>query len=34
MLWLLFDPQKLAWHDRLSGTRVVLLPKKPKQQTR
>ena len=25
--WLLIDPQKLAWHDRLSGTRVVVLPK-------
>lgn len=23
-LWILFDPQGLAWHDRLSGTRVRL----------
>jgi uncharacterized RDD family membrane protein YckC len=30
IVWLIFDPQKLAWHDRLSGTRVVLLPKTPK----
>jgi uncharacterized RDD family membrane protein YckC len=30
VIWLLFDPHKLAWHDRLSGTRMVLLPKKPK----
>lgn len=22
-LWMLFDPEKRAWHDRLSGTRVV-----------
>ena len=26
-LWILIDPQRRAWHDRLSGTRVVVLPK-------
>lgn len=26
-LWILFDPQRRAWHDRLSRTRVVVLPK-------
>jgi uncharacterized RDD family membrane protein YckC len=26
-LWVLFDPQSRAWHDRLSRTRVVVLPK-------
>jgi uncharacterized RDD family membrane protein YckC len=26
-LWILFDPQRRAWHDRLSGTRIVVLPK-------
>jgi uncharacterized RDD family membrane protein YckC len=26
-LWALFDPQKRTWHDRLSGTRLVLDPK-------
>ena len=26
-LWILFDHDKLAWHDRLSGMRLVLLPK-------
>jgi len=26
-LWVLVDPQRRAWHDRLSGTRVVVLPK-------
>ena len=26
-LWVLFDPQRRAWHDRLSGTRIVVLPK-------
>lgn len=26
-LWILFDPEKRAWHDRIAGTRVVLLPK-------
>jgi len=24
-LWILFDRDKLAWHDRWSGTRVILL---------
>jgi len=24
-LWILFDHDKLAWHDRLSGTRLVML---------
>ncbi len=22
-LWILFDPELLAWHDRLSGTRLI-----------
>ena len=26
-LWVLIDREKLAWHDRLSGTRLVLVPK-------
>ena len=26
-IWLLFDPERLTWHDRASGTRVVLLRK-------
>jgi uncharacterized RDD family membrane protein YckC len=26
--WILIDPQRRAWHDRLSGTRVVVLPKR------
>jgi uncharacterized RDD family membrane protein YckC len=26
--WLLFDPRRRAWHDRLSRTRVVVLPKR------
>ncbi|MBP6382319.1 MAG: RDD family protein [Pseudomonadales bacterium] len=26
--WLLFDRERRTWHDRLSGTRVVLLPKR------
>jgi uncharacterized RDD family membrane protein YckC len=25
-LWVLYDRDKLAWHDRLSGTRLILLP--------
>lgn len=28
LLWILVDPDKLAWHDRAAGTRVVVLPKK------
>ena len=28
-VWILIDPQRRAWHDRLSGTRVVVLPKAP-----
>lgn len=27
-LWLLVDPGRRTWHDRLSRTRVVLLPKR------
>jgi uncharacterized RDD family membrane protein YckC len=27
LFWLLFDPERRALHDRLSGTRVVRLPK-------
>ncbi len=26
--WLLLDPQRLALHDRLSGTRVVMVPRR------
>ncbi len=26
-IWILFDPDKLAWHDRASGTRVLYLGK-------
>lgn len=29
-LWVLVDPEKLAWHDRLSNTRLVRLPDKPR----
>jgi len=29
-LWVLYDRDKLAWHDRLSGTRLILLPKTQK----
>lgn len=27
LAWVLVDKDRLAWHDRLSGTRLVLLPK-------
>ena len=30
-LWVLFDRDKLAWHDRWSGTRLVRLPKQQKK---
>jgi uncharacterized RDD family membrane protein YckC len=26
-VWVLFDPERRAWHDRLSRTRVVVTPK-------
>ncbi|TAM43504.1 MAG: RDD family protein [Gammaproteobacteria bacterium] len=29
-LWVLVDPEKLAWHDRLSNTRLVRLPDTPR----
>jgi len=29
--WILVDPQRRAWHDRLSGTRVVVLPKRARR---
>lgn len=25
-LWILFDPRRRAWHDRMSRTRIVVLP--------
>jgi uncharacterized RDD family membrane protein YckC len=28
LLWLLFDRDRRAWHDRLSRTRVVVLPRR------
>ncbi len=27
-VWVIIDPQKLSWHDRISGTRIVQLSKK------
>lgn len=30
IVWLRMDRDKLAWHDRLSATRVILLPKRPR----
>jgi uncharacterized RDD family membrane protein YckC len=27
VLWILVDKDKRTWHDRASGTRVVVLPK-------
>lgn len=29
-LWIVVDPGKRAWHDRLSHTRVVFMPKTPR----
>jgi len=28
LLWLVFDPDRLAWHDRLTRTHVVVEPKR------
>jgi len=30
-LWILIDREKCAWHDRLTGTRIILLPKPEKE---
>jgi uncharacterized RDD family membrane protein YckC len=27
-LWVLYDRDRLAWHDRLSGTKLIQLPKR------
>lgn len=27
-LWVLYDSNRLAWHDRLSGTKLIQLPKR------
>lgn len=32
LLWLIVDSQHLAWHDRISKTRVVLVPKPDKRK--
>ena len=29
-LWILLDPGRRAWHDRLSRTRIVVVPKGPR----
>ena len=26
-LWVVFDPEKQSWHDKIAGTTVVRLPK-------
>jgi uncharacterized RDD family membrane protein YckC len=33
-IWVLFDRERRAWHDSLSGTRVVVLPKRPRRAKR
>ncbi len=32
-LWILVDRDRRAWHDRLSGTRVVVIPKAGRKAT-
>ncbi len=32
-LWILFDPERRAWHDRLSHTRVVVLPRRARRSS-
>ena len=32
-LWCLFDREKRYWHDTLSGTHLILLPKRDKKKT-
>lgn len=31
-LWAMVSPTKLTWHDRLSGTEIIQLPKKAKSK--
>lgn len=31
-IWILFDPEKLAWHDRLSGTRIIYYDHKTEEK--
>jgi uncharacterized RDD family membrane protein YckC len=31
LIWMVVDPQHLAWHDRISKTRIVQIPKEPKR---
>ncbi len=31
-VWILFDRERLAWHDRASGTRVIFLGEDPYQK--
>jgi uncharacterized RDD family membrane protein YckC len=33
-VWILFSRERRAWHDALSGTRVVVLPKRPRKAKR
>ncbi len=33
-LWALWDPQRRAWHDRGSRTRLIVLPKRPRRKRR
>lgn len=30
-LWIIFDRDRLAWHDRWAGTRLIRLPKQPEK---
>jgi uncharacterized RDD family membrane protein YckC len=29
LVWMEIDPAGLSWHDRIAGTKVVMLPKRP-----
>lgn len=31
-LWALFDEERRAWHDKVTGTRLVLLPKRQRRR--
>ncbi|MFD2724558.1 RDD family protein [Ignatzschineria indica] len=33
-LWVFVSPTRLAWHDKLSGTEIIQLPKKEKQSNK
>ena len=32
-IWVIFDKEGRSWHDRLSGTQIIMIPKEKKEQS-